>query len=153
MSAISEKVRVALYAKLNVSGVTALVGTYATGKGNIFESLAPEGANRPYVIFQRQGPAPVTYGMGTGSGPTQHLESDLWLIKAVTDEDSDVTKGPQKLAEDILTACITALGTDMTLSGNTVRWYARFSDIPGYQEPSNDRLIFHRGFLWKVSVS
>lgn len=146
MSAISEKVRVALYTKLNVSGVTSLA------TGGIFESIAPDNSALPYVIFQRQGPGPIVYAMGATS-PTQQLEDDLWLIKAVTDEDSDTTKEPQKLGEDILAACITALGTSMTLSGNTVTGYYRFSDIPPYQDPLNDRTIYHRGFLWRIAVT
>jgi hypothetical protein len=143
MSAISEKVRVALYSKLNVSGVTTLA------TGGIFESVATDPAELPYLIFRRQGSEPVVYSMGA----TQQLESDLWLIKAVADEDSDTTKGPQKLCEDILTAATTALGTTLTLSGNTVVWFYRFADIPPYEEILNDRHIFHRGFLLKVSTT
>lgn len=146
MSAISEKVRVALYAKLNVSGVTTLA------TGGVHESLAPDNVSLPYVIFQRQGSDRVTYSMGS-TAPTQQLESDLWLIKAVTDEDSDTTKAPQKLAEDILAACVTALGSTLTLSGNTVVWYAREVDVPNYQEWVDDRWIYHRGFLLRVSVT
>jgi hypothetical protein len=145
MSAISEKVRVALYAKLNVSGVTALAAVY--------ESHAPKNAALPYLIFRRQAPGEVVYSHGTGSGPTQQLESDLWLIKAVTDEDSDTTKEPQKLAEDIQAAAVTALGTSLTLSGNTVVWLARFADIPGYEELLDDRTIYHRGFLLRVATT
>lgn len=145
MSAISEKVRAGLYAKLNVSGVTSLA------TGGAYDSLAPDDAALPYVIFQRQGPRPIVYSFGAAQ-PTLQVEDDLWAIKAVTDEDSDPTKAPQKLAEDILAACITALGTSMTLSGQTVSAYYRFSDIPGYQEPFGDRQIFHRGFLWRVAA-
>lgn len=152
MSAISEKVRIALYAKLNVSGVYTLTGTVSSGVGKIFESIAPDNTELPYVIFQRQAPEPLVYSMGA-SAPTQQLESDVWLIKAVTDEDSDTTKGPQKLGEDISAACITALGTSMTISGNTVTGYYKLQDIPPYQDPLNDRTIFHRGFLWRIAVT
>lgn len=148
MSAISEKVRVALYTKLNVAGVWTLTGTVSTGVGKIFESQAPENTDLPYVIFQRQASKPVTYAFNV----TNILEDDLWLIKALTDEDSDPTKGPQKLAEDILAACITALGASLTVSGNTVAWFARFTDMPAYQESLNDRTIYHRGFLLAVKT-
>lgn len=146
MSAISEKVRVALYAKLNVSGVTTLA------TGGVHESVAPDDVSLPYVIFARQGSSPITYSMGSTS-PTQQLESDLWLIKAVTDEDSATSKSGQGLGEEILAACITALGTSLTLSGNTAVWYARFSDMPSYQEMVNDRWIYHRGMLWQIAVT
>ena len=86
-------------------------------------------------------------------GLTQQLESDLWLIKAVTDEDSDTTKEPQKLAEDILAAAITALGTTLTLTGNTVVYYARFADMPPFEERLGDRTIYHRGMLWRIATT
>jgi len=57
------------------------------------------------------------------------------------------------LAEDILAACITALGSSMTLSGNTVTAYYKFSDAAAYPERVNDRDIFHRGFLWRIAVT
>lgn len=154
MSAISEKVRVALYSKLNVSGVWSLTGTVSTGVAKVFESKAPEDAALPYVIFQRQAPGEVVYSFGTAAlTPTQQLETDLWLIKAVTDEDSDTTKEPQKLGEDILAACLTAIGNTLSLSGNTVVWLSRFADMPPFQEQLSDRTIYHRGFLLKVSTT
>ena len=148
MSAISEKVRVALYAKLNVSGVYTLTGTVSSGVGKIFESIAPESISLPYLIFQRQASENVVYSFG----PTLQLESDLWLIKAVTDEDSDTTKEPQALAQQILTAAETAIGSSLTLSGNTNVWCSRFADMPDYQEQLGDRTLFHRGFLLRVST-
>jgi len=142
MSAISEKVRVALYTKLNVSGVTTLA------TGGIFESIAPESASLPYVIFQRQAAEPVVYSFGINL----QLESDLWAIRAVTDEDSNTAKEPQGLGEEILAACQTAIGTSLTLTGNTNVWCARFQDIAPYQDPLNDRTIYHRGFLLRVAT-
>jgi hypothetical protein len=146
MSAISEKVRTALYAKLNVSGVTSLA------EGGVYESQAPDTTTDAYVIFQRQAPGSVLYAFGTANAPTQVLEDDLWLIKAVVDEASDTSMSPQSLAEAILRACETALGSTLTLSGNTVLWMARFADMPPYQETLGDRSIFHRGFLLRIKT-
>jgi hypothetical protein len=144
MSAISEKVRKALYAKLNVSGVTSI----ASG---VYESQAPADASFPYVIFQRQAPGEVVRSF---SGLLQ-LEQDLWLIKAVADASStrDNTQSPQETAEEIVIACETAIGASLTLSGNTVVWCQRFADMPPYQQDETDDRIFHRGFLLRVCTN
>lgn len=143
MSVISEKVRVGIYSKLNVSGVTSLA------TGGIFDTFAPESTAKPYVVFQRQGAAPVTRAIDG----TLALEDDLWLIKVLADEDSSTTKSPQGLCEEILAAIETALGTSLTLSGQTVSYFARFKDWEGFKEPSGDRMIIQRGLIWRVAVS
>lgn len=139
MSAISEKVRVALYAKLNVSGVTSLA------TGGVHYKIAPEGAELPYIVFNRY-PAQVHYTLGN----TLAGERDEWLIKALTDEDSSTTKEPPELAEDILTAAETAIGTTLTLSGNTVHRVRRVREMPDFLEPLGDRHIWHHGFFLDV---
>lgn len=149
MSAISEKVRTALYGKLNVSGVRNLVGDVTTGYGKIFESEAPADTAFPYLVFSRQAPGEAVYSFGS---PTLQLETDIWLIKALTDKDSSTTQSPQTLGQAILTAAETAIGNSLTLSGNTAVWVARVADMPPYQERLGDRLIYHRGFLLRVTT-
>lgn len=144
MSAISEQVRIGLFTKLNVSGVT----TVATG--GVHHKLAPEGTARPYVIFQRQAPGAVTYSFGTTAAPNLALEDDLWLIKSVTDEDSSASLEPEALAEQILTACEAAIGNSLTLSSNTAVAVYRQADIASYAEKLSDRMIHHHGFLLRV---
>jgi hypothetical protein len=147
MSAVSEKVRKALYAKSNVS---AVVGS---GKLTaIYDSKAPEDATLPYGIFQRQAPGTPTYGFGTTAAPTKHLESDLWLFKVLADEDSSTTKEPQEFAEDMAETWKTTLGNTLTLSGNTVRWMVWFADMPQLEEQQGDRYIYHRGFQLRIGV-
>ena len=144
MSVLSEKVRTALYAKLNVSGVTTLA------PGGVHHMLAPEGTERPYVVFNRQGSAPVVRAFCN----KLIAEDDVWLIKAVTDEDCSTTKEPQELAFDILNAAETALGDSLTLSGGSETWMVeRVSDIPEFFETVNDRAIFHAGFILRVVVN
>ena len=141
MSAISEKVRTALYAKLNVSGVTTLA------TGGIHFMHAKDGTALPYVVFSRI-PAAVDYAFGE----TLIGERDLWLIKAVCDKESSTTLSPPSLAEDILTACETAIGTSLTLSGNTSQRVKRNGEIPNFIELSGDRAIYHHGFYLDVYV-
>lgn len=140
MSSISEKVRIALFAKLNVSGVTTLA------TGGIYHKKAPESANMPFVVFHRQTQKDVLYALGGNAVG----EWDWWLIKALMDEDSSQTKEPEALAEEILTACETAIGNSLTLSGNTVRLVRRKMDIPDYIERLGDRDIHHHGFYLEV---
>lgn len=137
MSAISEKVRTALYTKLNVSGVTNL----ATGGVHFMIATG----SMPFVVFSRV-PGVVDYAFGD----SLIGERDLWLIKAVCDKDSSTTLSPSQLAEDILTACETAIGTSLTLTGNTTQRVKRLSEIPNYIELSGDRQIFHHGFYLDV---
>lgn len=141
MSAISEKVRTALYAKLNVSGVTTLA------TGGIHFMVAKDGTALPYVVFSRI-PANVDYAFGD----SLIGERDLWLIKAVCDKESSTTLSPPSLAEDILTACETAIGTTLTLSGNTTQRVKRTSEIPNFIEQSSDGMIYHHGFYLDVYV-
>lgn len=141
MSVLSEKVRIALYTKINVSAVLNLA------TGGVHHLIAPQNASRPFVIFQRQAQTAISRGFG------QNLiaEDDIWTIKAVTDEDSSTTKEPQQLGEDILAAIETALGTSLTLAGGSETWLIeRMADIPASMEVANDRVIFTSGFMLRV---
>ena len=143
MSAISEKIRVALYAKLNVSGVTSLA------TGGVFYHHAPNNSTTPYLVFDRVAPGKVKRPV-LGN---QILEDDLWQIKAVVGEGDSTTKEPVELAQDILEAADTAINETLTVSGNTVEYCKRDFDIPGYKELVNDRWIYHEGFNLRVQTS
>ena len=143
MSAISEKIRVALYAKLNVSGVTSLA------TGGVFYHHAPNHATTPYLVFDRVAPGTVKRPVLGGL----ILEDDLWQIKAIVSEGDSTTKEPVELAQDILEACETAINESLTVSGNTVEYIKRVSDIPGFKELVNDRWIYHEGFNLRTQTS
>lgn len=141
MSALSEKVRVALYSAMNVSNVTSLA------TGGIHHLLAPETATMPYVVFNRQAADPVVRAFKDAL----IAESDLWLIKAISDENSSATKEPQQLNEEILNAVETAIGNSLTLSGGSEVWSVeREQDIPEYMEVRVDRAIYYNGFLLRI---
>lgn len=140
MSVLSEKVRIALFAKLLVAGVTNL----ATG-GVHFE-VAPETANLPFVVFQRVAPGTVLYSL---SGANQG-EDDIWMIKSLADEDSVAALEPQTLNELILAACQTAVGTQLSLTGAVTRAVRRTGDIPSFTETLSDRRIYHAGFYLRI---
>lgn len=141
MSQLSEKVRVALYGKMNVTNVTTLA------TGGIHHLIAPENATRPLIVFNRQS------ANDTVRAFCQSLiaENDIWLIKAVSDEDSSTTKEPQQLNADILAAVETAIGNSLTLTGGSEVWsIERVSDIPEYIDYQSDRAVYYSGFLLRV---
>lgn len=143
MSAISEKVRKAIFLKSNVVAVVGAAKLTA-----IYEAKAPNEAVLPYGIMQRFSAGEVKYTFGV----TLALEDDIWLLKVLADEDSSTTKEPQEFAEDMLAVWLATLGNTLTISGNTVAWLARHADMPPLDEPKNDRFIYHRGALIRVKT-
>lgn len=143
MSAISEKVRKAIFAKTNVSGVVG------SGKlSAIYADKAPEGAVFPYGVFNRQGSEPVQYAFNV----TQIIEGDFWQFRVYADEDTSTTKEPQELAEDLLAVWVSTLGNTLTLTGNTVVWCARSNDLPNNDQQQTDRFIYGRGTLINIKT-
>lgn len=141
MSVLSEKVRVALFAEMNVSAVKTLA------TGGVWHLTAPPGTPRPYVVFNRQASAPVVRAFNN----TDIVENDLWLIKAISDEDSSQTMEPQALNAEILNAIETAIGNELTLTGGGEVWNVeRQNDMPEFTETANDRLLYHSGFMLRV---
>lgn len=146
MSAISEEVRAALYGKLNVAAVTDMATRgvhFMIAPSNQTTKVEP-----PYVIFSRV-PVEVHYALANNLTG----ERDLWLIKAVTDEDSSTSTSAPQLAEDILTACETAIGTSLDLDSYTTSRVRRVNEIPNYMEKVSDRMVFHHGFHLEVFAS
>lgn len=81
------------------------------------------------------------------------MESDLWLIKAITDENSSAVMEPETLAEDILAAAETSIGGGLTITGGAIESVGRERDIPSYVEQQSDVTIYHQGFLLRVKAS
>lgn len=140
MSALSEKIRIALFNKLNVSGVTSLA------VGGVHHLVAPENAAKPFVVFQRQATNDVVRSFSN----SLIAEDDLWVIKVVSDEDSSTTKEPQQLNGEILQACETAIGSSLSITGGVVWDVVRLRDIPEFYEVASDRMIYHSGFVLRI---
>jgi hypothetical protein len=142
MSAISEKIRVALYGKLTAASVTA------AGSTGAHYHRVPEGSVLPYIVFSRVAPGIInrnTFG-------SQIIEDDLWQISAFADEDSDNDREPTQIIWDILNAAETSLNTGLTITGNTVKYAAKQSDIPSLSELSNGRWIYQEGFNYRTQA-
>jgi hypothetical protein len=147
MSVYSERVRKALYAKLNVSGVLASGTGKATG---VYEGKAPKTAVLPYLVFQQQAASPVLYNFGQGIAD----ETSFWVIQGFAEETTGVaTASPQAIAEQIAQNALTAIGTTLTLTGGgTASYVSRVNDTPSIEGQQGDRYIYQRGFLLRVSV-
>jgi hypothetical protein len=146
MSVFSERVRKALYGKLNVSGVLSSGTGLATA---VYNAKALESASFPYLIFQQQASSPVEYAMGQGIVD----ETTFWVVQGFADENSSSSKSPQEVAETIAQNALTAIGTTMTLTGGgTVAWMGRVQDTPPIESQQGDRYVYQRGFLLRVSV-
>ena len=134
MSAISEKVRTAIYTKTNVS---AVVGS---GKlSAIYADKAPSNAVLPYGVFNRQASAPVSY---TFSGAIAE-ESDFWQLRVYSEA--------QSTAASLLNTWVSTLGDTLTLSGNTVMWCRRTNDLPNNDQQQTDRYVYGRGALIRIA--
>lgn len=138
MSKLSEQVRKSLYTKMNVSGVTSLAN------GGIHYLQAPSNAVLPYVVFSRL-PRNVSYQFNGGIG----YESDLWLIKAITDN-SHSSKSAVTLGEEILQAVETAIGESLTLTNAQSLLVRRTADMPSYTELESNKTIHHQGFFLTI---
>ena len=135
MSAISELTRQAIFESLNVSGVTSLA------TGGVHFKVAPPETAFPFVVFDRI-PGSVDYAFAKNLVG----ERDLWMVKALTDSDSSADYEPPELAENILTACETAINGTLNVSGKTNSIARRRGDIPPQITDQSDRQIWQHGF-------
>jgi len=69
-----------LYTKLNADSAITTI----TGAGGIYDSLAPQGATWPNIVFQQQAPHDVL----TAAGNERVMTSDLWLVRGIARQES-----------------------------------------------------------------
>lgn len=139
MSALSEQVRIALYGKVNVSGVTSLA------TGGIFHGEAKLSSSYPLVVIDKSSNVPsYTFGF------TLALEDSLWLLKAYVDESCSTSKSPLGLGEEIIAAAVTAIGQSLTLSAGTCYGVMRMGDLPILKEQISDRNVWMVGVMLRI---
>lgn len=140
MSAISEKVRTAIFAKMNVSSVVGINKATA-----IYYGIAPVEAVYPFIVFNR-----VAGNVDRTFQETLIGERDRWFIKCLSDREASSTKSPQELNETILGLAETAIGNSLTITFGTVHRCVRVADIPELLENINDRQVWTNGFQLEV---
>lgn len=132
--------RRAIYGKMaGDATLDALLATPPTGYShNVFYQVAPDAADYPFVIFNRQAGTP-SYALG---GRT--MDSEVWLVKAV--DRSDTAD-----AADAIASRLNALLTDGTvsISGGTQLYLRRESDLD-YSEVTDGVAYRHAGSLYRL---
>jgi hypothetical protein len=133
--------RRAIYGKLaGDTTLTNLLGTAATGYSKaIYHQQAPQGAQYPMVIFNKQSGVPTE----AFTDPSAY-ESDVWLVKAV-DQDTSADDA------EAIAARVTALLNDaaLSISGATTLYLRRQSDVE-YAEVTNGVTFRHVGSLFRL---
>lgn len=131
--------RRALYGKLaGDSTLTTLLGTPATGYSqSIYYQQAPQGANFPYVILNKQAGTP-RYAL-----KSRAYDNDVWLIKGVDRSTSADTV-------DAISARLDVLLTDasLSISGRTHLYLRRESDVD-YAEVVDGKTYRHSGSTFR----
>lgn len=138
---MSVAVRRAIYGKLaGDSTLTSLLHSPPAGKSqSIYHQVAPEGAEPPYVIFQKQSSNP-SYSLAA-----RDFDDELWLIKGVDHSSDEDTV-------DAISSRLDALLTDGTLSisGKTLRYLRRDSDVEYSEVPSGGERWIHAGSIYRL---
>lgn len=129
----------AIYTTL--TGSTALTGLLA-GTTSVYHTMAPQGAQMPYVIFAKQaGSTRRTLGNGKA------WDEGVYLVKAVTDEPSALKAGRIASQVDTLLDRV-----DLTVDGGTALMCHRETDV-SYPETTGDgRRINHVGATYRIGV-
>ncbi len=124
----------ALYTKL--AGGTAL--TNLLGGTAIYQYLAPEGTDPPYVIYGRQSQVPINVLSGVA------MENAVYMVKGVTE-------GPSAVAAGSVAGAIDTLLQDqaLTITGYTHLHLRRESSID-YVETENGIRYSHRGATYRI---
>jgi hypothetical protein len=126
----------AIYGKLSAG--TAL--TTALGGTLIYADQAPDGASRPYVIFNHQGGGPEFLS-------PHEMRNNVWFVRAYAD-----TRAQAGLldghAEDLLHK------QPLTVSGGwTNFWIVRESDVSLVENLPNGKKIYFSGGMYRVRLS
>lgn len=135
---VSDKViRTALYTKLNVVSVTALL---PDGSAGIQHAVARPGSRFPYIIFNKQSGVPER-AFGENA-----YDDYIWLVKAVDRNTSS------SAAEDIAKAIDDLLDYgSLAVTGGTTLAVLRDSDVD-YPETDGDQTYRHHGANYRLDI-
>jgi hypothetical protein len=128
----------AIYAKL--AATSALTSLLAAGTASVFETLAPENTDPPYVVFQEQAPSTPQRTLARGIG----YENALYTVKVITQSLSMKTAG--EIADQIDAALDNAT---LTMTGYTVMSIHRIQNV-SYPEFVEGKRFNHRGAVYRL---
>lgn len=131
--------KVAIFNKLK--GDATLTGLLANGTASIYQSVAPQEADPPYVVFNQQAETDA-YTLSQRS-----WENSIYLVKAVTQGTSPAAAGT--IAERIDTVLTDGA---LSVSGHT-HMYTRRTATVDYPEVDRGVTYRHAGGLFRIYVS
>lgn len=138
---MSVAIRRAIYGKLaGDTTLNNLLGTPAAGFSKpIYYQQAPQKADHPFVIFQKQAGTP-RYAL-----KERAYDNEVWLVKGVDQNPNDADP------VDNIASRLDVLLTDGTLSisGQTQLYLRRESDID-FSEVTDGVRYFHAGALFRL---
>lgn len=138
---MSTQIRRGLYGRL--AGDTTLNGLLATPAAgyakSIYHQQAPEGAQFPFVVFNKQSGIP-SETMGVPSA----LETDVWLVKCV---DRNTTADTAESVADRLKGLLN--DAPLSISGSSLLYLRRQSDVE-YPEVDEGVSYQHCGALYRL---
>jgi hypothetical protein len=140
----AKAVRRALYGKLaGDTTLNNLLGTPASGYSKaIYHQTAPDGADYPFVIFNKQAGTPTYAFKGTTGGAA--FDTDVWLVKVI---DRNTTADSAEDAAERLDVLLT--DGVLSISGATQMLLLRQSDVV-YEEVDGDQRFQHVGSLYRL---
>lgn len=142
---MSVAVRRALYGKMSGDAtLTAMLGSPPSGYSKaIYYQAAPDGAEFPYIVFNKQASTP-RYAIGARA-----YDDDVWLVKAVIRSSGPGGDSPD--AADDIASRLDVLLTDGTISisARTQLYLRRVSDVD-FSEVSDGTLYRHAGSNFRL---
>lgn len=129
----------AIFQKL--TGTAALTSLLAAGTAGVFQHLAPQGADPPYVVFNKVSRAPTRVSGGGAVG----FDTSVYQVKGITVGESAAAGGT--IADQIDAALDRA---SLTVTGHQALSVYRDQDVD-YPEPQpGGPVAYHRGALYRI---
>ena|GEM_PF-3504161 len=137
------EVDAAIYTKLKSDAT--LTGLLAAGTASVYNGMAPQGAEFPYVVFSRA---------SDRDGYTLSSEAHIDLIYTVKAVTKTPAGSPTKAAAGTIAARIKTVLNDsaLTISGRIWLSTRRESAID-YTEPANSHIYVHHGGNYRIWIA
>ncbi|MCR4340770.1 MAG: DUF3168 domain-containing protein [Gemmatimonadaceae bacterium] len=131
----------AVYTALTAATALTALLSGGTADPSVYQWLAPEGADPPYVVYSVQSPSTPVY---TFSGVA--YENTVYQVKGVTDDHSARAAGT--IAAEIDDALADA---GLTVSGYTLMRCRRLQNVD-FLEVDAGKRFNHRGALYRIEA-
>ena len=125
----------------NLTGASALTTLLNAGTAGVFETLAPEGEDPPYVVYNAQSPSTPVYAFGTAV----KWEDAIYQVQAVTEGHTAAAAGT--IADKIDDALN---GATLTITGYTAMYVARIQTVDYPELAAGGKRFNHRGGLYRI---